>query len=143
MHLGDGALIERVPGPPRQLPASFKRGTPALPTLGGGAACRHRGTRQLPAGGYLLALDCRFSVLLAGAPVWIYRRGLTPGAAWAPQGLRFGIAVILLTIVPTCLICCCVQPLPGAMVGRQILFDGIGVVLVCMVVAWLHRGKAA
>ena len=82
-------------------------------------------------------------VLLAGALVWIYRRGLTAGAAWAPQGLRFGIAIILLTIVPTYLIYYCVQPLPGMLVAQQIVFDGIGVVLVCMVVAWLHRDKAA
>ena len=82
-------------------------------------------------------------VLLAGALVWIYRRGLAPDAAWAPQGLRFGVAIILLTIVPTYLIYYCVQPMPSAMVGKQIVFDGIGVVLVCMVVAWLYRHKAA
>lgn len=78
-------------------------------------------------------------VLLAGALVWIYRRGLTAGAAWTSQGLRFGLAIILLTIVPTYLIYYCVQPMPGAMVAKQILFDGIGVVLVCLVVAWLYR----
>ncbi len=80
-------------------------------------------------------------VLLAGALVWIYRRGLTASAPWAPQGWRFGIAIILLTIVPTYLIYYCVQPLPGAMVAKQIVFDGVGVVLVCMVTAWMHRDK--
>ena len=82
-------------------------------------------------------------VLLAAALVWIYRRGVTAGAAWTGQGLRFGIAIISLTIVPTYLIYYCVQPMPAVMVAKQIVFDGMGVVLVCLVVAWLHRDKTA
>ncbi len=82
-------------------------------------------------------------VIMAAALVWIYRRGLSAAADWAPQGLRFGLAVVLLTIAPTYLIYYCVQPLPGALVVKQIIYDGVGVVLVCLVVAWLHRDKAA
>ena len=39
-------------------------------------------------------------VILSGAFVWIYSRGVE-AAPWLPQGLRFGLAVALLTIVPT------------------------------------------
>jgi hypothetical protein len=37
---------------------------------------------------------------MAGAFVWIYSRGVAD-APWVPQGLRFGLAVALLTVVPT------------------------------------------
>lgn len=39
-------------------------------------------------------------VIMAGAFVWIYSRGVAD-APWVPQGLRFGLAVALLTVVPT------------------------------------------
>ena len=50
-------------------------------------------------------------VILAGAFCWIYSRGVecTP---WFPQGIRFGVAVALLTIVPTYMIYYVVQPMP-------------------------------
>ena len=37
-------------------------------------------------------------VLLAGAFTWIYSKGVR-AADWLGQGLRFGVAVVLLTIV--------------------------------------------
>ena len=43
-------------------------------------------------------------VLLAGSFVWIYTRGREPGKPWMGQGVRFGIAVALLTVVPTYMI---------------------------------------
>ena len=42
-------------------------------------------------------------VILAGAFVWIYARGVEAGP-WLPQGIRFGVAIALLTIVPTYII---------------------------------------
>jgi hypothetical protein len=39
-------------------------------------------------------------VSLAGAFVWIYARGVER-KPWLAQGMRFGIAVALLTVVPT------------------------------------------
>jgi len=62
-------------------------------------------------------------VLLSGALVWIYARG-AEAKPWLPQGIRFGVAVALLTIVPTYLIYYVVQPMPGATVAKQIVFDG-------------------
>jgi hypothetical protein len=51
--------------------------------------------------------------------------------------------VALLTIVPTYLIYYAVQPMPGAMVVKQIVFDGIGTVLLGVIVGWLYRTRPA
>jgi hypothetical protein len=58
---------------------------------------------------------------------------------WAQQGARFGLAVVLLGVVPTYLIYYVVQPIPGSLVVKQILYDGILVVLLGILVASLHR----
>lgn len=79
-------------------------------------------------------------VILSGAFVWIYARGVT-AAPWAGQGLRFGIAVALLTVVPTYLIYYVVQPMPGALVVKQTVFDAILIVVLGFVAAWLHRDR--
>jgi len=77
-------------------------------------------------------------VLMSGALVWIYARGVE-AKPWLPQGIRFGIAVALLTIVPTYMIYYVVQPMPGATVVKQIVFDGILVMVLSVVTALLYR----
>jgi hypothetical protein len=77
-------------------------------------------------------------VFLAAAFVWIYSRGVEAGP-WLPQGVRFGLAVAFLTVVPTYMIYFCVQPLPSALVVKQIAFDGILLVLNGVVVAATYR----
>ena len=42
-------------------------------------------------------------VIMSGAFVWIYARGVE-AKPWVAQGLRFGVSVALLTIVPTYII---------------------------------------
>jgi hypothetical protein len=78
-------------------------------------------------------------VILAGAFVWIYARGVE-AKPWLAQGVRFGIAVALLTIVPSYLIYFVVQPMPAAVVIKQIVFDGALMVILGIIVAWLYRG---
>jgi hypothetical protein len=78
-------------------------------------------------------------VILAGAFVWIYARGVE-AKPWLAQGVRFGIAVALLTIVPSYLIYFVVQPMPAAAVIKQIVFDGALMVILGIIVAWLYRG---
>jgi hypothetical protein len=80
-------------------------------------------------------------VILSGAFVWIYARG-AEAKPWMAQGVRFGIAVALLTTVPTYMIYFVVQPMPGDVVIKQIIFDGILMVVLGMIVAWLYRGTA-
>jgi len=80
-------------------------------------------------------------VLLSGALVWIYARG-AEAKPWLPQGIRFGVAVALLTIVPTYLIYYAVQPMPGATVAKQIVFDGVLTLLLASVTAFIYRQPA-
>ncbi|MGB8339564.1 MAG: hypothetical protein WCD07_12935 [Burkholderiales bacterium] len=79
-------------------------------------------------------------LIVAGAFVWIYTRGVE-AKPWLNQGLRFGFAVALLTIVPTYMIYYAVQPLPGMMVVKQIIFDGIWTLLLGVLVAFLYRNQ--
>jgi hypothetical protein len=81
-------------------------------------------------------------VALAGAFVWIYARGVE-AKPWLAQGLRFGVAVALLTIVPTYLIYFAVQPLPAAVVMKQIIGDGVLLLILGSIVAWVYREPSA
>jgi hypothetical protein len=78
-------------------------------------------------------------VILAGAFVWIYSRGVED-APWTGQGIRFGLAVALLTVVPTYIIYHVVQPMPGQIAVKQIVFDGLLIVALGVLVAFLYRG---
>jgi hypothetical protein len=79
--------------------------------------------------------------MLAGALVRVYSRG-AEARPWVGQGLRFGVTVALLTVVPTYLIYYAVQPMPGSLVARQIIFDGALVVLLGLLAAFLYRQRA-
>jgi hypothetical protein len=80
--------------------------------------------------------------ILSGAFVWIYSRGIDAGP-WLPQGIRFGVAVALLTAVPTYMIDYVVQPMPGSIAFKQALLDGVLVVLLGVATAFLYRQPAA
>jgi len=80
-------------------------------------------------------------VLLSGALVWIYARGVE-AKPWLPQGIRFGVAGALLTIVPTYLIYYVVQPMPGATVAKQIVFDGVLTLVLASITAFIYRQPA-
>lgn len=82
-------------------------------------------------------------VLFGFAFTWIYRQGVAAGKAALGQGIRFGIAIALLMTIPTYIIYYAVQPLPGAMVVKQIVFDTIAVVLLGVIVALLNRPARA
>jgi hypothetical protein len=77
-------------------------------------------------------------VIMSGAFVWIYARG-AEAKPWMAQGVRFGVAVALLTTVPNYMIYFVVQPMPGDVVVKQVIFDGVLVVILGMIVAWLYR----
>ena len=80
-------------------------------------------------------------IILAGAFVWIYSRGVE-AAPWLPQGIRFGLAVALLTVIPTYLIYYVVQPMPGAVVAKQIVFDGSLMLILGAIAAFIYRPPA-
>jgi hypothetical protein len=79
--------------------------------------------------------------MLAGAFVWIYARG-AEAKPWASQGVRFGVAVALLTVAPSYLIYFVVQPMPMNVTIKQIVFDGALTVILGILVAWLYRDRA-
>ena len=69
---------------------------------------------------------------------WIYRQG-RDGRPFVGQGVRFGIAVALLAVIPTYLIYYAVQPMPSDLVAEQIVFDTIAMVIMGVIVAALNR----
>ena len=79
-------------------------------------------------------------VVMAGAFVWIYARGVE-ARPWLGQGIRFGIGIALLTVVPTYTIYYVVQPMPGIHVVKQIVFDGALLLVLGAVVAFLYRNE--
>ncbi len=75
---------------------------------------------------------------LSGALVWIYQQGRKDGP-WLGQGLRFGLAIALLAVVPTFLIYYAVSPYPGVLVAKQICGDTLSYLVLGPVVAWLNK----
>jgi hypothetical protein len=70
--------------------------------------------------------------------VWIYNKGKEAKAPLG-QGIRYGIAIAILTTIPTYLIYFGVLPLTGDVVTKQIVFSTIEVVILAVVVAWLNK----
>jgi hypothetical protein len=81
-------------------------------------------------------------VIMAGAFVWIYSRGIE-AKPWLSQGVRFGVAVALLGVVPMYMVYYVVQPMPGSLVIRQMVFDGVLTVILGVVAAFYYRSAAA
>jgi hypothetical protein len=79
-------------------------------------------------------------VILAGALAWVYSRGVE-AKPWFGQGIRFGFGIALLTVIPTYLIYYVVQPMPGMLVVKQIVFDGVLILVLGAVVAYLCRSE--
>ncbi len=80
-------------------------------------------------------------ILMGFAFAWIYRQGISPGESWVSQGIRFGIAVSLLMTIPMYLIYYAVQPMPGMLVAKQIVFDIIAVLITALVVAFINKTR--
>ncbi len=81
-------------------------------------------------------------VIMAAAFVWIYLRGREDGP-WLAQGVRYGLAIALLAPIPTYMIYFAVQPLPSAMVLKQIIGDGLLVVVLGVITAFLNKPATA
>jgi len=78
-------------------------------------------------------------LLMAGAFVWIYVRGVE-NKPWLGQGLRYGLAVAVL-FMPIYIIYYVVQPTPGILAVKQIVFDTIMTLVLGAAVAFLYRGQ--
>jgi hypothetical protein len=84
--------------------------------------------------GWLILAQAFFGVAFA----WIYFQG-KEDTPWLAQGIRFGIAVAFLTVIPTYLIYHVVTPVPFALALKQIGYDTVRVVLMGVVLAWINR----
>src|SRR3954452_17741306 len=65
---------------------------------------------------------------------WVYYQG-KEDKPWLMQGLRFGIAVACLTVIPTYLIYHVVTPVPLVLAFEQIILDSIRVLTMGIVLA--------
>ena len=77
--------------------------------------------------------------LIALGMTWIYRQGNVPGKPWTTQGFRFGVAWAIAVCIPTYLIYYAVQPMPSALVTKQIMFDSVATVIMGLACAFLNR----
>jgi hypothetical protein len=70
--------------------------------------------------------------------VWLYLR-IKDDTPFLTQGACYGLVVAVLMIVPKFLIYYAVQPMPGIVVLKQIVFDTMSLVLIGIVVARLNK----
>lgn len=83
---------------------------------------------------FIVLAQALFGVAFA----WIYVQG-KEDKPWLAQGIRFGIAVAFLTVIPTYLIYHVVTPVPLVLAFKQIVYDTIRVLLMGIVLAWINR----
>lgn len=83
------------------------------------------------------------NILIGFAFAWIYMQGITSGESWLKQGLRFGLAVACVSTIPTYLIYYVIQPMPGMLVGKQIVFDTLAMLINGMVAAFINKDRTA
>lgn len=77
-------------------------------------------------------------LLMAIGLTWVYRMG-RKDTPWLGQGLRFGLAMIVLMTIPIYMMYYAVQPMPHDLAHKQIIFDSIGMLLLGPLVALLNR----
>lgn len=82
-------------------------------------------------------------VILGFAFAWIYSQGIKEGVSWFPQGLRYGIAIAFLAIVPHYMIMWSVHPWRWQTVAKQIIGDAIGVLIVGVVTAAIYNALSS
>jgi len=80
-------------------------------------------------------------ILIGIGFAWIYRMG-REAKPFLGQGVRFGLAVAVLAVIPMYLIYYAVQPMPGNLVAKQIVFGTIAIVLMGIVCAWINQDTA-
>ncbi len=84
--------------------------------------------------GWLIFAQAIFGVAFA----WVYMQG-KGDRPWLAQGIRYGIAVAALAVIPTYLIYHVVTPIELSVAVKQIVYDTIRVVLMGVVLAWINR----
>ena len=81
------------------------------------------------------------NALIGFAFAWIYMHGITAGLPWWQQGLRFGFAAACLTAIPMYMIYYAIEPMPGMLVAKQIVFDTIAMLINGLVAAFINKDR--
>ena len=76
--------------------------------------------------------------IFGAAFAWVYFQG-KEDKPWLAQGLRFGIAIACLTVIPTYLIYHVVTPVTLVVAIKQIVLDTVRLLLMGVVLAWINR----
>jgi hypothetical protein len=70
--------------------------------------------------------------------VWVYAKGVED-RPWLGQGIRFGLAMALILAIPSFFIAYAVQPVPSALMVKQIMFETVDKILLGIVTAAIYR----
>ena len=70
--------------------------------------------------------------------VWIYAKGVED-RPWLGQGIRFGIAMALVLVLSSFFIAYAVQPVPSALMVKQIMFESVDKIFLGVVTAAIYR----
>ena len=89
--------------------------------------------------GYMLIAHLSMGIGLT----WIYRRGHEAGKPFVMQGVMFGAAMFAVMTLPIYLIYFAVMQLPSDLVAQQIFFDGIGIILLGVLTAWMNQTQSS
>ena len=84
---------------------------------------------------YMLAAH----VLIAIGLTWIYRMGQQPDKPWLAQGVRFGIAIAVVSTIPMYMIYYAVQPMPHSLMTMQVVYDVPAMVIMGIATALLNK----
>jgi hypothetical protein len=82
-------------------------------------------------------------LLVGFGMTWLYAQGTTGGRPDLARGLRFGAGFAAAATIPGYLVYYAVQPLPAALVARQVLYATVATLLLGLLLAWLQPGRKA
>lgn len=78
-------------------------------------------------------------LLIAFGLAWLYREGRSADKPWLGQGLRFGLAFALAATIPFFMIYHAVANFPFEVMLKQSVFDGIGMLVLGVVAAFVNK----
>lgn len=77
-------------------------------------------------------------IIMGVGAAWMYRQGVNE-SPWLAQGVRFGIAAACISSIPMFMIYYVVQPTPGMLTVKQIIFDTITWIIIGIALAFVNK----
>ncbi|MCD9032290.1 hypothetical protein LDO32_11195 [Luteimonas sp. Y-2-2-4F] len=81
--------------------------------------------------------------LIGFTMTWLFRRLYPQPEARARDGLRFGLAIALVSFLPWHLLAYVGQPLPLGLMTRQVALDLLAMLLLGLLLVWLRPNRTA